>query len=299
MSKKAIALIIALAFFYLKPLIAAEYSLPSDSKRLLGQPTIHTVVKGDYFQQLAEHYNVGFLALIEANPNIDPFLPPIDSKLSIPTQLLLPFVKRQGLVINLAELRLYYFKPNSNKVFVFPVGIGRQGLETPETSSYIGDKREDPIWRPTKAMKQRYYEEHGVHLANEVPPGKNNPFGKYALRLGTSAYLIHGTNQRFGIGMRASSGCIRLYDDDIKWLYENVAVNTPVRIINQPIKMSYESSGHKLLEIHQPLTKSGEAVPINSDRQLLRFIRNINSQSMAKVAKEIDKPSGLVISLIQ
>jgi len=299
MNKQAIAVCFALAFSSLKPLVAAQYTLPNDNKRLLGKPTLHTVVEGEYFQQVAELYNVGFLALIAANPHIDPFLPTVGSKLNIPTQLLLPFVKRQGIVINLAELRLYYFMPNSNKVMVFPVGIGRQGLETPETTSYIGDKRKDPIWRPTSAMKQRYYQEHGVKLASKVLPGKNNPFGKYALRLGTSSYLIHGTNQRFGIGMRASSGCIRLYDDDIKWLYENVALNTPVKIINQPIKMSYELTGQKLLEIHQPLSKSEQQVSLAKDKQLLRFIRNANSQSIKRVVKEIDTPTGLVFSLSQ
>jgi len=135
--------------------------------------------------------------------------------------------------VNLPELRLYYFSPTENKVHVFPVGIGRQGLETPRTSTYVGEKRENPTWTPTQAMRERHRAEFGKELPAVVQAGPDNPFGKYALRLGTSEYLIHGSNKRFGIGMRASSGCIRMYDNDIKWLFDHVALNTKVRIIDQ------------------------------------------------------------------
>ena len=232
---------------------AIDYVLPEPGKRLLGEPAYHTVVKGDYFQAIAEQYDVGFLALMAANTGIDPFLPPIGHKLNIPTQLLLPFVRHEGLVINLPELRLYYFSPDKRYVHVFPVGIGRLGLETPKTTSYIGEKRINPVWRPTKALKQRY-QQQGVMLADEIPAGPNNPFGKYAMRIGTSEFLIHGTNKRFGIGMRVSSGCIRMYDDDIAWLFNHVPLNTPIKIIDQPVKMSYEQTSGKLIEIHQPLS---------------------------------------------
>ena len=204
---------------------ATEYDLPAKGFRLIGIDQTHKVKKGDYFQKIAEQYNVGFLALMAANPDIDPFLPELNSDVVIPSAMLLPYIKYEGIVINLPELRLYYFSPENNKVHVFPVGIGREGLETPKATSYISSKRKNPIWRPTDAMRQRYFEEHGKELPREIAAGPNNPFGKYALRLGTSEYLIHGSNQRFGIGMRASSGCIRLFDDDIKWLFENIPLN--------------------------------------------------------------------------
>ncbi len=276
-----------------------EYQLPDSSKRLIGESIIHEVKKGDYFQAIAEQYNVGFLSLMAANPDVDPFLPVVGTRLNVPSQLLLPYVKREGIVINLPELRLYYFPKDTNKVMVFPVGIGRQGLETPKTTSYIGEKRENPIWRPTKEMKQRYLKEKGVVLADEVPAGPNNPFGKYALRLATSVYLIHGSNQRFGIGMRASSGCIRLYDEDIKWLYENVPLNTVVRIIDQPVKMSYEAAGMKLIEVHQPLTKDGKPnQDLSTNRQLLRFSqgKDIDFEQLSKI---VERPNGLVMNLIK
>ena len=150
---------------------AREYQLPDANKRLIGQPVVHTVKQGDYFQALAEQFDVGFLALMAANTGVDPFLPKPGTELNIPTQMLLPYGEREGIVINLPELRLYYFLPDSERVVVFPVGIGRLGLATPRTTSYIGEKRENPSWRPTEDMKARHLKEKGVALADEVPPG--------------------------------------------------------------------------------------------------------------------------------
>jgi lipoprotein-anchoring transpeptidase ErfK/SrfK len=281
--------------------ISTEYKLPASGSRLLGHDVTHEVVKGDYFQVLAEQYNVGFLGLMAANPGIDPFLPPVQQPLIIPKQMLLPFAKREGIVINLPELRLYYFPPQQNVVHVFPVGIGRLGLETPKTVTHIGEKRENPVWRPSADMKARYFEEHGRALADVVPAGPNNPFGKYALRLDTSEYLIHGSNQRFGIGMRASSGCIRLYDDDIQWLFNNVALGTKVRIVDQPIKLSYEPKRVKLIEVHSPLSTLDKKEDIQQEQSyiskaVLGFVGK-NSANEQLFKQQINKPNGLVVSL--
>ncbi|MEY8215466.1 MAG: L,D-transpeptidase family protein [Colwellia sp.] len=301
MIKNKKSLYVSLSLFilliFIKPLMATVYEIKSDKNRLIGKPIIHTVVKGDYFQQLAEQYDVGFLALMAANPEHDPFLLKIDTEIVIPNQMLLPFLTRKGIVINLPELRLYYFSPKENKVHVFPVGIGRQGLSTPLMNTVIGDKRKDPTWRPTKEMQARNFAEHGKYLADEVPAGPNNPFGKYALRLGTSEYLIHGSNKRFGIGMRASSGCIRMYDSDIKWLFDNVPVNTKVRIVNQPVKMSYENGDKILIEIHQQLagleTTKGNVILTQAMKQFV----GTNDDYWQQLLPIIENPHGLVIEL--
>jgi lipoprotein-anchoring transpeptidase ErfK/SrfK len=285
-------------FFVSHLIYATEYNLPAKDFRLIGVDQSHKVKKGDYFQKIAEQYNIGFLALMAANPDIDPFLPELDSDIIIPSAMLLPYVKREGIVINLPELRLYYFLPQENKVHVFPVGIGREGLETPKATSYISSKRKDPVWRPTRAMRQRYFEEHGKEMLKEVAAGPSNPFGKYALRLGKSEYLIHGTNQRFGIGMRASSGCIRMFDDDIKWLFENIPLNTKVRIIEQPIKMSYESGGRRVIEIHSPLTIDNIAQKNTITLAIKRFVGKSDSV-WEKLTPMFDKPQGLIIELAQ
>ncbi len=301
MIKNKILLLTKLIFFilltFIKPAMANVYEMGDVQQRLIGKPKTHTVVKGDYFQELAEQYNVGFLALLAANPHHDPFLLKVGKKVVIPNEMLLPFITREGIVVNLPELRLYYFSPEENKVHVFPVGIGRQGLATPLTSTFIGQKRKDPVWRPTKEMQERYFSENGKYLAKEVPAGPDNPFGKYALRLGTSEYLIHGSNKRFGIGMRASSGCIRMYDNDIKWLFDNVPLNTKVRVINQPVKMSYENGEKQLIEIHQPLTdlKAYKSKTILTEA-LQKFV-GTKREHWQQLLPVIEKPHGLVIEL--
>ena len=275
---------------------ALEYQLPTKSARLIGEKKIHKVEKGDYFQKIAEQHNVGFLALMAANPNVDPFLPEPGSELVIPNEMLLPFIKHEGIVINLPELRMYYFLPQENKVHVFPVGIGRQGLATPKVTSYISSKRKNPLWRPSKEMRARYFKKHGQEMAQEIASGPDNPLGKYALRLGKSEYLIHGTNQRFGIGMRASSGCIRMFDEDIEWLFNNIPLNTKVRIIDQPIKMSYENGERQLIEIHSPLSIEEQKQKIVITKEVELFVGK-NTHYWQQLAPIIEKPLGLVVEL--
>lgn len=273
---------------------AKTYSLPEDGSRLIGELSYHQVVKGDYFQKLAEDYNVGFMSLMAANPDIDPFLPKQGEQVTIPNQMLLPFAKHEGILINLPELRLYYFPEDSEIVHVFPIGIGRQGLKTPRVVSFISNKEKDPTWRPTLETRARYLEEYGKELAKEVPPGPENPFGKYALRIGHSVYLIHGTNQRFGIGLRSSSGCIRMFDNDIEWLFNNVPLNTAVRIVDQPIKMSYDLEQQQLIEVHEPLSDTDEALYQKTLEQAENFV---GSERQGLLKNLLSKPTGLVSNI--
>ena len=284
-------LIFVLVVFLAFSVNAKQFPLPAEGSRLIGELSYHQVAKGDYFQKLAEDYNVGFMSLMAANPDVDPFLPEKGEQLTIPNQMLLPFAKREGILINLPELRLYYFPKDEDIVHVFPIGIGRQGLKTPRVVSFISNKEKDPTWRPTEETRERYLQEYGKELAKEIPPGPNNPFGKYALRIGHSVYLIHGTNQRFGIGLRSSSGCIRMFDDDIKWLYENVPLNTAIRIVDQPIKMSYEYGQHQLIEVHEPLSDTDEALHQSSLKQAQKFVGQDKQELLNNLLK---KPNGLV-----
>ncbi|WP_286234973.1 L,D-transpeptidase family protein [Thalassotalea sediminis] len=272
------------------------YLLPNADSRVIGEDIKHEVLPGDYFQALAEYYDVGLLALIEANPNVDPFLPTVGDTLVIPKRMILPFGERKGIIINLPELRLYYFPPNESLVYVFPVGIGREGLSTPKITSVIGDKRKDPIWRPPEALRKRYREEHGVELAKEILPGPNNPFGKYALRIDTSEYLIHGTNKRMGIGLRASSGCIRMYAPDIEWLYHNVAVGTQIKIIDQPIKMAYQPNGKKLIEVHKPLKEYANKRHNGLSKSVRKFLGEATDSE--RIQQILTEQKGLVYTLM-
>ncbi|MGY5452482.1 L,D-transpeptidase family protein [Agarivorans sp. MS3-6] len=280
---------------------ALTYDLPAEGNRLMGGNQWHIVRKGETIAHIAERYEVGFLAVMAANKGVDPFLPEAGTELLIPTQILLPDVERKGVVVNLAELRLYYFRPDTNVVDVFPIGIGRIGRETPEMSTHISQKREQPTWTPTQNIRNEYLAK-GITLPAVVQAGPENPLGEYALRLayGNGEYLIHGTNKEFGVGLRVSSGCIRLFPHDIEYLFSQVNVRTPVRIIDQSIKHSTETNGEYLLEVHQPLNRSQEdisqATSLKLSRDDIKFITQAGIDSSV-VNQALKNQQGIALAV--
>lgn len=206
-----------------------------------------------------------------------------------PLQTLLPDAPREGLVINLAELRLYYYPPGKNEVTVYPIGIGQLGgtTITPTMVTTVSDKRANPTWTPTANIRARY-KAMGIELPAVVPAGPDNPMGHHAIRLAAygGVYLLHGTNADFGIGMRVSSGCIRLRDNDIKALYNAISPGTKVNIINTPIKASVEPDGRRLVEVHQPLSEH-----IDDDPQTLPITLN----AAMKAFKQAPQTDGTVM----
>lgn len=236
---------------------ANEYPLPPPGSRLIGENTIYNVPNdGRSLEAIAADYKIGLLGMLEANPGTDPYLPKPGSALTIPTQMLLPDTPREGVVVNLAELRLYYYPKGEGKVIVYPIGIGQTGMNTPLKVTSVSQKIPNPTWTPTTNIRKRY-QSQGVTLPAVVPAGPENPMGLFAMRLamGHGEYLIHGTNANFGIGMRVSSGCIRLRPDDIEALFNQVPQGTRVQIINEPVKISVEPDGKRYVEVHQPLSK--------------------------------------------
>lgn len=285
-------------FLLLKPAQAIEYQLPSDDTRVVGEIIKHTVLKGDYFQEIAQQYNVGFLALMDANPDIDPLLPEPGLEIIIPSKLILPYSVHQGIVINLAELRLYYYDKKNETVNVFPIGIGKIGQATPTFNSEITEKRTNPNWFPTKSKREEYLAEHGVEMPRMIKAGPNNPLGDYAMRIGQSVFLIHGTNQRFGIGMRASGGCIRMNPEDIEWLFKKSPPGTPVKIIDQPIKMAYQQDQTRLIEIHSPLTNNEGVTPslLPLSDAVKKFVDN-DPNNIKLIETLAQKPYGLPVKI--
>lgn len=260
------------------PALANTWPLPPPGSRLVGQNQFHVVENnGGSLEAIAKKYNVGFLALLQANPGVDPYVPRAGSVLTIPLQTLLPEAPREGLVLNLAELRLYYYPPGRNVVTVYPVGIGQLGGDTitPTMVTTVSDKRANPTWTPTANIRARY-KAMGIDLPAVMPAGPDNPMGHHAIRLAAygGVYLLHGTNADFGIGMRVSSGCIRLRDDDIKALYNEITPGTKVTIINTPVKVSVEPNGTRLVEVHQPLSEH-----IDDDPQTLPITLNDSMQA--------------------
>lgn len=255
------------------PAQANAWPLPAAGSRVVGENRFHLVENdGGSLEAIAKKYNVGFLALLQANPGVDPYVPRAGSVLTIPLQTLLPDVPREGMVINLAELRLYYYPPGKNEVTIYPIGIGQLGGDTltPTMVTTVSDKRANPTWTPTANIRARY-KAQGIDLPAVVPAGPDNPMGHHAIRLAAygGVYLLHGTNADFGIGMRVSSGCIRLRDGDIATLFKKVTPGTKVNIINTPIKASVEPDGRRLVEVHQPLSKS-----INDDPKTQPIVLN-------------------------
>lgn len=286
------------------PASANDYPLPAANSRLIGKNLFHQVENdGGSLEAIAKKYNVGFLALLQANPGVDPYVPRAGSVLTIPRQMLLPDVPREGIVINLAELRLYYFPAGENKVTVYPIGIGQLGGDTltPTMVTKISDKRANPTWTPTANIRARYLAQ-GIKLPAVVPAGPDNPMGHHAIRLAAfgGVYLLHGTNADFGIGMRVSSGCIRLRDGDIKALFNTVPVGTSVRIINTPIKASVEPDGSRLVEVHQPLSKAidddPKVLPIVLNEQMTQF-RNSPKTDAQVMEQAMEHRSGMPINV--
>ena len=235
---------------------AVDYPLPPANSRLIGENQFWTVQEGDRnLQAIARRFDTAAMLILEANDTIAPVQPKPGTQVLIPSQMLLPDVPREGIVVNLAELRLYYFPPGVNQVQVYPLGIGQQGLETPEMTTRIGQKIPNPTWTPTAGIRARSLEK-GIKLPPVVPAGPNNPLGRYALRLayGNGEYLIHGTSAPDSVGLRVSSGCMRMNAADIQALFNQVKSGTPVRIINQPVKFAVEPDGKRYVEVHRPLT---------------------------------------------
>ena len=236
---------------------AVSYPLPPAGSRLVGSSQVITVPDHNTLplEAFAAQYGQGLSNMLEANPGVDPFLPKSGTRLVIPQQLILPDTVREGIVVNVAEMRLYYYPPGSNTVEVLPIGIGQAGRETPRNwVTAVERKQVGPTWSPTPNTRRAYAAERKT-LPAFVPAGPDNPMGLYAIYIGR-LYAIHGTNSNFGIGLRVSQGCIRLRNNDIKYLFDNVPVGTRVQLIDRPVKVTTEPDGSRWVEVHEPLSRN-------------------------------------------
>jgi L,D-transpeptidase ErfK/SrfK len=214
------------------------------AKDFIGETWNYRISGKDTFIQIAQATDVGYVELVAANPGVDPWIPEKGSKIVIPTQHILPQIRKAGLVINLGDMRLYYFDDELEAKGSWPIGIGRKGHETRLGSTYVSELRIKPSWYPTKEMRRKNPE-----LPNVVLPGPDNPLGNFAIRIGWEGYAIHGTNRPSGIGRRVSSGCIRLYNDDIEEVFSISQLGMKVEIIDEPIKLGW-INGVLYLEVH-------------------------------------------------
>ena len=279
---------------------AMDYPLPPAGSRLIGQNQTYTIQEGDNkLQTIARRFNTAAQVLLETNNTIAPVNPAPGTVITIPSQMLLPETPREGIVVNLAELRLYYFPPGQNIVQVYPLGIGQLGLETPVTTTRVSQKIPNPTWTPTPGIRARSLEQ-GIKLPPVVPAGPNNPLGRFALRLGVGngEYLIHGTSAPDSVGLRVSSGCMRMNAPDIKALFEQVRVGTRVQIINEPVKFSVEPDGKRYIEVHRPLAQAeGEnpqVSPITHSADFATFVSQSGSDK-ALIEKALSRRAGIPV----
>jgi len=234
---------------------AESLPLPSAGESVVGELQVLETRASDTLSDIARAYGIGYDQIVLANPTVDPWLPGEGARVVVPTQHILPDAPHAGLVLNLPEMRLYYYPPakrgGTAAVMTFPVSIGRLDWRTPLGLTRVAAKVENPEWRPPASIRTERAQE-GEELAEVYPPGPDNPLGQYALRLAREGYLIHGTNKPYGIGMRVTHGCVRLYPEDIALLFREVPVGTPVRIVDQPNKVGWRD-GVLYLESHPPL----------------------------------------------
>lgn len=239
----------------LDPISRNYFELESPDQSVIGEPQIVFTGEENTFSDLAREYGLGYDELVAANPDIDPWLPGAGTAVLLPTQYILPDVPREGIVLNMASKRLFYFPAAAEgklqTVLTYPIGIGRVGWETPLGSSAVIAKARDPSWY-VPASVRRENRELGYPDPSVVPPGPDNPLGKFVLKLDLPGYLIHGTNQPYGVGMRVSHGCVRLYPENIELLYELVGLGEPVMLINEPY-LAGQRDGEFYFEGHVPL----------------------------------------------
>ncbi|MBJ2231555.1 L,D-transpeptidase family protein [Pseudomonas simiae] len=234
---------------------ALQLPLPPPGEDIVGQVQVIKAKYEDTFADLGTTYDLGYSEMVAANPGVDAWLPGAGTEIVLPTRFILPPGPREGIVINLAEYRLYYFPKGQNVVYTFPLGIGREGWGSPIAHTSIIAKTPNPTWTPPASIKAEHAA-NGDPLPNVVPAGPDNPLGPFKFTLGTPGYLIHGSNMKFGIGTRTSHGCFRMFNNNVLEMAGMVPVGTSVRIINDAYKFG-RSGGKVYLEAHTPLNDDG------------------------------------------
>lgn len=288
-----------------EPINGNIFILTSDEQTVVGEPQIVLAGAQDTFSDLARAYGLGYDDLIAANPELDPWLPGDGTPVLLPTQYVLPDAPKRGVILNIASKRLFYYpKPvegELQQVLTFPIGIGRVGWETPLGETTVVAKAENPSWWVPVSVR-REHAEMGDPLPSLVPPGPDNPLGTRVLKLDMPGYLIHGTNQPYGVGMRVSHGCVRLYPENIEFLYSLVEVGEFVTIMNEPYQMG-TNDGVLYFEAHAPLEddtvnaadrlQSLLNVQVDADGQAL------NDHLRQHIISLSGEPSGIPVSIAQ
>lgn len=257
-----------------------EFEL-AEGGTMVGRLAVIETRENDVLPDIARHFGLGHNDIVLANPGIPPWTPAAGHRVLLPLQFILPDAPHDGIALNLATMRLFYFpKKQPGKVYTYPVGIGRQGWSTPLGHTHIVAKKANPNWYVPESI-HREHAQKGNILPKVVKSGPDNPLGLYAMRLGFPSYLIHGTNKPYGIGMEISHGCVQLYPEDIEVLFNKAAVGMPVRIVHQPYLAAWQHNT-LYLEAHEPLAKWAKD-KAKLKKQVIRQLHDISAEHSAAV----------------
>ena len=262
------------------------FELPDDDVDVIGEVKTVEARHEDTLLEIARRHGVGYLEIRRANPDVDVWMPGEGTEVTIPTRFILPPGPREGVVVNLPEMRLYYYPepgPDGKRVVeTYPISIGRMDWSTPIGETTVTMRLEDPAWFPPASVRERY-ESEGRSLPRRVDPGPDNPLGRHAIGLDVPGYFIHGTNRPAGIGMRATHGCIRMFPEDIEHIVHRVSRGTPVRILNEPFKAGWSAEGEVYLQAYPSLTEDEDELAEHGVRPAVEAVAGVLRERSARV----------------
>jgi L,D-transpeptidase ErfK/SrfK len=287
----------------LAPQVQAEnFNMPAPGDELIGETRYVRAKYEDTLIDIARQYSIGQDEIVMANPKVDRWLPGRDTPVLLPRQFILPATPHSGVVVNIPEMRLYYYSPSSpDQVTTYPISVGRMDWHTPLGTTKVVQKIKDPSWHPPKSIKAEHARD-GEILPDVVPPGPNNPLGQYAMKLGVPGYLIHGVDvdKAYGIGMRVTHGCIRMYPEDVAKLFPEISVGTPVHLVNQPVKLGWLNN-----ELYMEVSQALDEDVVGYDT-LYRTATALIAQKTAErkvvlnmpiIQQALRKPSGIPVQI--
>jgi L,D-transpeptidase ErfK/SrfK len=283
-----------------KALPPAEPQLPTPSAThreevdtgsdIVGYVQKTIIGKEDTLPDIARRFDVGYEEMLTANPGVDPWLPGVGREVIVPTQFILPAAPHEGVVVNVAAMRIFYYPPHKKGepqiVFTHPIGIGKVGWRTPEGTTKIVSRQKDPVWVVPKSVRDEHAED-GEKLPAQVPAGPDNPLGQYMFRLGWPSYLIHGTNKPYGVGMRSSHGCMRLYPEDIAVFFDLIPIGTKVTVVNQPYLFGWRD-GTLYLQAYTVMEDDSRDWSKNRKRLLAKMLNPKLQKKISDHTNEID-----------
>jgi L,D-transpeptidase ErfK/SrfK len=272
------------------PVATHKSAISADGDEVIGYVQKTIVGTEDTLPDIARRFDIGYEEMLLANPGVDPWLPGVGREVIVPTRFILPAAPHEGLVVNVAAMRVFYFMPRKKGekqvVVTHPIGIGKVGWKTPEGSTKIVSRQKDPVWVVPKSVHDEHAESGDI-LPDRIPAGPDNPLGRHMFRLGWPIYLVHGTNKPYGVGMRSSHGCIRLYPEDIAVLFDLIPIGTKVTVVNQPYLFGWHE-GKLYLQAYAVMEDDKRDWSKNRKRLLDRMLAPKLRQRITDHDQEID-----------